>query len=740
MKKNIQKVLISLFALIYTLGVNADGLTINNINTVPGATPSLSVSMNNTTNTKISALQFDLVLPTGVTLSSATVNATRKGSFAYTVDTQAQSDGSIRIVCMSQTDANAVFTGTSGEVLKLNLNVSNSASTGNRNIQLKNQLLTTSTLTEVSTSTYSTSLHIHALTRTAATAATCTTTGNNEYWRCSSCSKVYTTSSATTQTTVANQTLAALGHSYGSPAWTWSDYTSATVKKSCTRTGCTHSVSATASITNAITTAATCTATGVRTYTATATLDGATVTDKKTATIAKLPHSYSAAPTSWAWTSDNTSATATFKCANCTTTETRTATVTSVVKTPATCEVKGTTTYTASANSSTSSTKYNNTKDVQDIEALGHDYGDAIWTWTADGKSASAKIVCTHNSSHVLSGNAVVTSSVKNAATCTEKGTTTYSAKITLNGVQYTSTKDVQDIAMIAHSLTTKDNGNGTHTTTCSNCSYSTTGAHTYTDDYCSLCNAKDPLALYTLSDGTAYSQAEEVRYKRLTYSRNFKNTNWQALYVPFAMEYNDWSDKAEIYRIKNIFENDANDDGTVDEWVMRVIKLGVGSSTKPNTPYVIKPKAAGDMTLQTSLPTLYPAEEKNIWCASTDYSFYFTGTYQPMTVHADTYFALGGGALSYTTSDVALKAQRWYMEIRDKETGDLVPPLVFNNTNEVKSIRIFAEGEDDATSIHPIVRSESEHKSAIYNLNGQRISAPKKGIYIINGKKIMAK
>lgn len=110
------------------------------------------------------------------------------------------------------------------------------------------------------------------------------------------------------------------------------------------------------------------------------------------------------------------------------------------------------------------------------------------------------------------------------------------------------------------------------------------------------------------------------------------------------------------------------------------------------------------------------------------------------MTVHADTYFALGGGGLNYTERDVSLGAQRWYMEIRDKETGELVPPSAFNNVNEVKSFRIFAEGEDDATSIHPVVKNESEQKSSIYNLNGQRIAAPMKGINIINGKKILVK
>ena len=51
----------------------------------------------------------------------------------------------------------------------------------------------------------------HKLTKTPAKAATCTEPGNNEYWTCSVCNKVFK-ADKTTETTVVAETLAALGH------------------------------------------------------------------------------------------------------------------------------------------------------------------------------------------------------------------------------------------------------------------------------------------------------------------------------------------------------------------------------------------------------------------------------------------------------------------------------------------------------------------------------------------------
>ena len=52
----------------------------------------------------------------------------------------------------------------------------------------------------------------HDLTKTEAKAATCTETGNKEYWICSECDGVFADENATQETTIAQQTVPAVGH------------------------------------------------------------------------------------------------------------------------------------------------------------------------------------------------------------------------------------------------------------------------------------------------------------------------------------------------------------------------------------------------------------------------------------------------------------------------------------------------------------------------------------------------
>lgn len=179
----------------------------------------------------------------------------------------------------------------------------------------------------------------------------------------------------------------------------------------------------------------------------------ATITIKagsKSATCAvTVSHTHSYGTPTWTWATNGKSASAKFTCTANDDTQTKTATITSAVKTQPTCSTKGTTTYTAKV--TFNNTEYTSTKDVQDIPVTGHKYGQPTWTWASDGKSASAKFTCT-SCSNIMTKTATITSAVKTAATCSSMGTTTYTAKVTYNSTTYTSTKDVQDIPITAHS------------------------------------------------------------------------------------------------------------------------------------------------------------------------------------------------------------------------------------------------------------------------------------------------
>ena len=139
----------------------------------------------------------------------------------------------------------------------------------------------------------------------------------------------------------------------------------------------------------------------------------------------------------WKWNDDFT-ASATFTCANdATHVKNVTAEVTSAVTTPTACETTGVRTYTAKV--TFEGKEYTDTK-TEVIPATGHAYGAPVWKWTDDFK-ATATFTCTNDATHVENVTAEVTSAVTTEATCKADGVRTYTAKVTFEGKEYTSSK-----------------------------------------------------------------------------------------------------------------------------------------------------------------------------------------------------------------------------------------------------------------------------------------------------------
>ena len=307
-----------------------------------------------------------------------------------------------------------------------------------------------------------------------AVAATCTTDGKESDTICSVCGVTLATGKTVTKT----------GHKYGTPAYTWSnDKSTCTAKITCSV--CSDEQTETVNATSKVTKAATCTETGVTTYTAkftntafaaqtttssisavghksvsannavatTCTTDGKEsdtvcsvcgVTLATGKTIAKTGHKYGT-PT-YTWSKDGKTCVAKRVCANNGThIETESATITNKVKTPATCTVKGTRTYTATFKNTAFKTQ---AKDIQDIAALGHKYGTPTYTWSNDGKTCIAKRVCANEGAHIETENGTITNKVKTPATYTTKGTTTYTATFK-NTAFKAQTKDIQNIPVL---------------------------------------------------------------------------------------------------------------------------------------------------------------------------------------------------------------------------------------------------------------------------------------------------
>lgn len=467
----------------------AENLSIADVSLTQGEATSVNINLTNSA-TNIVGFQFDLTLPEAVapvTSSTGAVNvtATSRLGGSFTLRGKSQGNNTYRFVYLSTSGTG--ISGISGSIFSINLSISGTASCGIVEGAISNVTITGKDGSEISPEGSSFNITLpHTATAVAAKTATCTEDGNKAYWYCSACNKYFTTSACTIETTIEAMTIPALNHEYGDVVWTWNGLTSASAKIVCTHDA-THVISESATITSEVTKSATCLAEGVCTYTAKVTIMGKEYTDTKTEVIAATGHSYSETPT-WSW-SGYTAAVASFGCTEGDNNVNVDGVITSEIITAPTCESAGSRKYTAKVT-------YNNKEytDVvtEELAALGHKYGEIQWTWVEDGKTASAKIVCSNDGSHILSANAAITSAVNTPATCAAKGTTTYTAKVTLNGQEYLDTKDVEDIATIVHTLVCSDNGDGTHTTACEKCDYTETENHAFVDGVCSICGSKE--------------------------------------------------------------------------------------------------------------------------------------------------------------------------------------------------------------------------------------------------------
>lgn len=320
----------------------------------------------------------------------------------------------------------------------------------------------------------------HSLTKVEAVAATCTEGGNNEYYTCNVCKKVFK-ADKTTETTVADETLAALGHSMtkteakaatcteagnseyytcGNCGKFFSDADGKTeiVKDSWVIKALGHDFTGAWVNTDAAGHYHKCTRCDATDTVVKHTYSGKPCTDADNCTVCgyvKAPGVHAWGAAEYKWSDDYKSCTATVKCTNCEAVETDVAFI-GISTTPATCTVDGKTVYTATFSSNLFTTQ---TKEVT-IEKLGHTYGAPVWSWSEDGKTATATFTCTREgctaetTGHAQTVTATVSGKQNVAPTCTDKGTTTYTAKVTFEKKDYADTKDVQDIPALGHKLT----------------------------------------------------------------------------------------------------------------------------------------------------------------------------------------------------------------------------------------------------------------------------------------------
>lgn len=238
---------------------------------------------------------------------------------------------------------------------------------------------------------------------------------------------------------------------------------------------------------------------------------------------------------------------------------------------------------------------------------------------------------------------------------------------------------------------------------------------------------------IITLIDGVDYTNSVDKNVKKVIYSRVYKNTNWQALYLPFDMSYDDWKDNFEIAIINNIHQYDDNDDGNIDRTTIEVLKVKDGKTIKAHTPCVIKALKSDSKNAQTIIvndATLKKAESKSKDCTSVSTRYTFTGIYSKLSgadMVANHLYGMAGGTFNLATDPTkSLGGYRWYLEITDRDEENAAK----SSYNEVEDIDIICLDEAQTTNINSIANDSTI--VAIYDMNGRMLNSLQKGMNIV--------
>ena len=138
--------------------------------------------------------------------------------------------------------------------------------------------------------------------------------------------------------------------------------------------------------------------------------------------------------------------------------------------------------------------------------------------------------------------------------------------------------------------------------------------------------------------------------------------------------------------------------------------------------PYLVKPNedivdpVFSDVTLSATAPAFVDRGG----------DYYFVGTYSPKELETDKteLFLTTAGRLAYPQNEGSsqIKGMRAYFKIPEG----------------AEAMTLTIEGDSDSMGIYAIENGQLIRSNEVYDLQGRKVKQPTKGVYIVNGKKII--
>lgn len=155
---------------------------------------------------------------------------------------------------------------------------------------------------------------------------------------------------------------------------------------------------------------------------------------------------------------------------------------------------------------------------------------------------------------------------------------------------------------------------------------------------------------------------ARALTVEQLNYTRDFADTEWQTLYLPFETNVSDWAQQCEVAVVDRVQLAATDGSATAEYAVLTEGKL------QANQPYLIRAKAAGTVSLTLSNVRIQPTDESPVNLSTPGYTVSICGNYGVVTADKLTKakgYALQGGELRKATATAAqLPSMRWYLSV----------------------------------------------------------------------------
>lgn len=251
--------------------------------------------------------------------------------------------------------------------------------------------------------------------------------------------------------------------------------------------------------------------------------------------------------------------------------------------------------------------------------------------------------------------------------------------------------------------------------------------------------NTSGAVLIYSPTAPQPYTYTSEIpsgNYSKIEYARTYgedrvgKYLSW---FLPFDYTITaadlEKFDFFKINFIANAGEEGENPES--DKVYIFLNPVAEGKTLQGNMPYVYRPKEAVQNYRFTATNAKLLSQSTSAMLetstSTTTYNFY--GTYNNVTATAADpfYYVSINGTICYGT-DVTIGPFRWLMKATNKNG---------NAANYARTIN-FAKG--GTTGIDDVMDKRSDKTGDLYNLQGHKVAQHTKGLYIVNGRKVIIK